>query len=100
MKCKGKNIMNEKKHHLAPLEKGKKSKEIELQKNYYEGNEHTTKPSGNIGKKWTKWQNTVRGEKNLLLTGKKGKERMIKFEDLKLAKCEACNTRLRGNFEP
>ena len=34
--------MNEKKHHLAPLEKGKKSKEIELQKNYYEGNEHTT----------------------------------------------------------
>ena len=92
--------MNEKKHHLAPLEKGKKGKEIELQKNYYEGKENTTKPFGNIGKKWTKRQNIVRGEKNPLLIGKKRRERMIQFEDLKLAKCEACNTRLRGNFEP
>ena len=63
-----------KKHHLAPLEKGKKGKEIELQKNYYEGKEHTTKPSGNIGKKWTKWQNTVRGEKTFFSQGKKEKK--------------------------
>ena len=74
MNCKGKKYYEGKKHHLAPLEKGKKGKEIELQKNYFEGKEHTTKPSGNNGKKWTKRQNIKRVGKNPLLTGKKEKK--------------------------